>query len=434
MNQGVNGEQINNIIDSVSEKFGYDEELNRTLKRIVPVMIEGKSKEITSMLFDTLNRVKIFVLENNATKEDIDKCQKEVFGGTNKNIKFEEETGSEYGKGIAAGAYVNEPVFDDDMNIVGRQSFLYVTKLSKYDKLKEVYETDINLSHLIHELGHAWASEKEEFVQTEDGNYINNVGACAITARVDKENKSVLSDNYEGLFLEETLNTIEEEGTLCKLLGIDSINELKSKGYVPSSYQGMMTDITKSYVEKFGKERFYDFRFVKDKEALIDIEKAIEATEGWSIIQTEEYEKGKRAKFSKVNELNTTDGAKRMINSIFEQYDNVYFPDNSKFTPMQKLENVFQQVYNFGAAKYNFDIMKPENLEIYKAIVLSMINEGYVLKNQAKELPKEKYKEENNFMTELKGNVKTEDEMKEAKNLYSKKEINEIENAEYESR
>jgi len=414
---------INKIIDNVSEKFSYDEELNSILKRIVPVMIEGKSEEISNMLFDTLNRVKIFVLENNATKEDIDRCQEEVFGGTNRDVKFESETGSEYGKGIAAGAYVNEPIFDDDMNIVGKQSFLYVTKLSKYDKLAEVYGTDINLSHLIHELGHAWASEKEEFVQDENGNYVNNIGACSITATVDKKNKAVLSDNYEGLFLEETLNTIEEENTLCKLLGIENINELKAKGYVPSNYQGLMTDITKSYIEKFGKERFNDFRFLKDKDALRGIEEAIENTEGWKIIQTEEYEKGKRAKFAKVNELNTTDGAKRMINDIFGQYDHVYFPDNSQFTPMQKLENVFQQLFNFSVAKYSFDIMKAENLEIYKEVVRAMINEGYVLKNQAKELPKEKNKEENSFMAELKENVKTDEEISSENNQIIKKEI-----------
>lgn len=411
MNQTDKGRDINELIDNVSEKYGYDEELNRMLKKVVPVMIDGKSEEIANMLFATLERVKIFVLPYNATKEDIDRCQKEVFMNNNQDITFDEETGSEYGKGIAAGAYVNEPVFDDDMNITDKQSFLYVTRLSKYDKLTEVYGTDINLSHLVHELGHAWASEKEEFVQQEDGTYINNVGACAITARVDKENKSVISDKYEGLFIEETLNTIEEENTLCKLLGIESISELKAKGYVPSSYQGMMTDIMRSYVEKFGKERFDSFRFLKDREALIEIEESIEATEGWEVIQTEEYEKNKRAKFAKVNELNTTEGAKRIINGIFEKYDNVYFPDNSKFTPMQKLENVYEQLYNFGAAKYNFDIMNSENLEIYKAIVLSMVNEGYVLKNQAKELPKEKDKEENNFMTELKGNVKTDNEI-----------------------
>ena len=432
LNNREANQDINQIIDNVSQKFGYSEELNKTLKRIVPYMVKDKSDEVKDMLFKTLNRVKIFVLPSNATKEDIDRCQTEVFGDTNKDVKFVEQDRGEYGKGVAAGAYVNEPVFNADMDIVGRQSFLYITELSKYDKLAEVYGTNINISHLIHELGHAMASEKEEFVQDENGNYINNVGACKIACKVDKENKTVIPDGYDGLFIEETLNTIEEETVLCDMLGIENISELKAKGYVPSSYQGMMTDIMKSYVEKFGKERFDDFRFLKDREALKDIDKAIEETEGWSFIQTEEYEKNKRIKFAKVNELETTEGAKRSINNLFSEYDDVYFPDNSKFTPMQKLENVFTQVYNFGSVKYNFDIMKPENLEIYKEVVRSMINEGYVLKNQAKEIPKRNnnVKEESSFLSELKQSVRSDEDVLEEENKSkdtietSEKEIN----------
>jgi len=301
--------------------------------------------------------------------------------------------------------------------------------------MAEIYGTDINLSHLIHELGHAWASEKEEFVKTEDGNYINNVGACKISAKVNKESKSVLSYNYEGLLTEETLNTIEEEDTLCKVLGVESINELKEKGYVPSTYQWLITNIMRSYVDKFGKERFDSYRFLKDRQALKEIEESIIATEGWGIILTEEYEKGKRAKYEKIDDLQTTEGAKNSIKDLFAKYEDVYFPDNSKFTPMQKLENVFEQVYNFNTVKYNFDIMKPENKEIFDSVVISMTQEGYVLKNQAKELPKKKNKEESNFMAELKGNVKSDEEIKkEEKDMNDKKEINEIENTEYESR
>lgn len=98
MNQTDKGRDINELIDNVSEKYGYDEELNRMLKKVVPVMIDGKSEEIANMLFATLERVKIFVLPYNATKEDIDRCQKEVFMNNNQDITFDEETGSEYGK------------------------------------------------------------------------------------------------------------------------------------------------------------------------------------------------------------------------------------------------------------------------------------------------------------------------------------------------
>ena len=408
----IENTEIDDIIDNISEKFGYDDELKENLKRIVPSMLKGKNDESKQLLYSTLERVKIFILPNNATMENVEQCQKETFEGKNNGVEFIEQDRGEYGKKLAAGAYVNEPVFDDNMNIVDRQSFLYVTRLSKYDSLCKVYGTDINLSHLIHELGHAWASEKEEFIQDDNGNYINKVGACTITARVDKENKKVENIGYSGLLMEEALNTIEEENTLCDVLGIEDVKELRMVGYVPSTYQGMMTDIMKSYVEKFGNESFDNYRYLKDNNALKQIEKSIEDTEGWSHIQTEEYTNKKRSKIAKVNDLETTDAAKRLINNLFETYDDVYFPDNSKFTPMEKLENVLTQVYNFSSVKYNFDIAKPENLEIYKEVVRSMINEGYVLKNQAKEvIKKEKVIPENTFMSQLKSNVKTDEEI-----------------------
>ena len=66
---------MNNIaayIDQIAEKFGYDEELVSQLKRVVPIMTEGKSEEVKNMLFDTLDRVKIFVIENDPTREDVE--------------------------------------------------------------------------------------------------------------------------------------------------------------------------------------------------------------------------------------------------------------------------------------------------------------------------------------------------------------------------
>ena len=69
---------MNNIeayIDQIAEKFGYDEELVSQLKRVVPIMTEGKSEEVKNMLFDTLNSVKIFVMENDPTREDVEKCK-----------------------------------------------------------------------------------------------------------------------------------------------------------------------------------------------------------------------------------------------------------------------------------------------------------------------------------------------------------------------
>lgn len=144
---------MNNIaayIDQIAEKFGYDEELVSQLKRVVPIMTEGKSEEVKNMLFDTLDRVKIFVIENDPTREDVEKCKQEVMGKDNKGVTFVEEDRGEYdNRGVAAGAYVNEPVFDEDMNIVGRNSFIYTTKLGKYSKLAGLYDTRIDRKSVV---------------------------------------------------------------------------------------------------------------------------------------------------------------------------------------------------------------------------------------------------------------------------------------------
>lgn len=152
---------------------------------------------------------------------------------------------------------------------------LYVYHVCKKNsQLREIYGTDINLSYLIHELGHAIAARKDEFVQNEDGSITNNIGAIEISSIVDKDKKEVKDVDYSGIFMEETLNTIEEERVLCDVLNIENVKELYSKGYVPSNYQGLIVDIMKSYIEKFGAENFDIFRILKDREAFKNYRKS----------------------------------------------------------------------------------------------------------------------------------------------------------------
>ena len=429
---------INKYIDEIAEKFDYDEELTCQLKRIVPAMLEDKSEEAQQLLFDTLRRVKIFVMEDIFTKEDVENCKKEIMGEDNKDVTFVQEKRGKYDDmGVASGAYINEPVFDKDMNIVDRKGFIYVSKLPNNIEISKVYGTRINLSHLIHELGHAWASEKEEFVQDKDGNFVTKVGAYVSKSEVNKEKREVSVKTYEGLMIEEALNTIEEENTVCKVLNIEDIREISlKKGYSMSSYQGAMTDMMRAYAQKFGKERFDSYRIFKNGKALEEVEKVIEETDGFHVIKTEEYTKKKKAKFSRINDLETTEGAKQNINEVVEKYSKDFFPDNTKFTPMQKLENVYRQIYDFSVARYNFDILQDcngkmqrneHNLGIYKEVMGAILEEGYVLKNQAKELP-EKEEKTNDFIASLKNDIKSDKEMekeinnKTAENRYVQKE------------
>jgi len=381
-------ENIDVFIDSVSDKFGYSETLRNDLKRIVPIMLSGKSESKKQMLFDALSEVRIFVLPDGATVADLENCKSEVFGQDNNGVEFVEADMGEYSQNdFPAGAYISEPVFDEEMNIVGRNRMLYVQELSKYSALNQVYGSNINLSHLIHELGHAWAAQTDEYIQNPDGSFVQNVGVCSITSRVDKDSRKVVTEKTEGLFVEETLNTIQEEDALLQLTNAKSVSELAEKGYVRSSYQGMQTDIMKSYVEKFGEDIFEEYRYSKDASALSSVEEALVDTEAWQILGTDEYTSKKKTKLSEVEQLQASPEAIARIKRLFEKYPEVYFPSNANFTPIQKLNNVLEQLYNFNSVKYNFNIMgNDNNLEIYKGVVSAMVSEANALRIQAKDI------------------------------------------------
>lgn len=417
---------IESFIDDISEKFGYTEILKDDLKRIVPIMLSGKDETKSKMLLDALSETKIFVLPDDAQMEDLEKCKDEIFGKDNKDVTFKETDMGEYSKdSLPDGAYVSEPVFDDNMNIVGRNRMLYVKELSKYSALNQVYGSNINLSHLIHELGHAWAAQTDEYVQNADGSIAQNIGPCSITARVDRETRTVTGDAVDGLFIEETLNTIQEEKVILELTGAKSIAELAAKGYVRSAYQGMQTEIMKTYVDKFGEAVFEEYRYSKDLSVLAGLEQALRNTKAWEILGTQEYIGRKKTQIAQIENLKKCTGepateAIAKIGGLFEKYSDVYFPANDQFTPIQKLNNVLEQLYDFNSVKYNFAIMdNDDNLEIYKTVVSAIVSEANALRVQAQDIVMPESKD---FMGNLKAKLQPQKEADEYYASVDKKE------------
>lgn len=381
--------KINKAVNDAAEKFGYDEELVGVLQRIIPAMSYDKSDEIQEMICNTLLRTKIYIFDHELSEEEYDACERESLGDPPSRAEFVYQDRGEYDKGPLVGGYVSEPVFDQDMELVDRKSFIYSSRIPEGSPLSKVYGTTINLSHLIHELGHGVASEKDEYVKLQDGSIINNLGAYSIKYKVDKENKKVYESESTGLIIEDALNTIQEEEVLCKVLGIDSVKELSQYGYVPSNYQGTISDMMQEYINKFGKERFDSFRILKQKDSINDIENALSSTDAWKKIQDGKISQDRKDAIDKIDKIDFSDWSKERISGFFEEYKDIYFPDNSQFTPIEKLENVFSQIYNFKAIRYNFNLSSKDQMEAYKGILLTMLREGYVPLNQAPEIDKQ---------------------------------------------
>lgn len=388
---------INESIDLVGKKYGYDDELISVLKRCIPAMAEGKSEEDVKLLMDTLDRVQIYTFEQQPTKEQVDAITEEKINGRNQNVKEESYDLGEYGNGVAPGAYVNQPIFDDNMNIVDRVGFLYTTNLYSQGETAKFYGTKINLSHLIHELGHAWAAQKGEFEQEENGDYTMNVGAVHYTNKVDRDKRTVVETGVSGLYVEEALNSIEEEKTLLNVLGISNLNEIP--GYVRSQYLGDMSDMMKHYIEKLGVPAFEKIRIQKDKSKLGELQDVFDQTGYKEEMNTPEYYNKKREIFEKYKNTDMSDMAKQRIRGHLEKYDDLYFSAHESKDFLEHLDTVLHQMYNFKSIKYSYDIYKDEIKQVYIDTHVAMLKEGYIPVNRAADIIEKSKKQENKQVT-----------------------------------
>lgn len=371
-------------IEEIGKKFNYSNELVEALKRCVPAMAKGKSKPEIQLLIETLERVEIFDFIEQPNKKQLDAIEESKTNGRNKGVKYITPDKGEYGKNIAPGAYNTLPVFNENMEIIDRIGYMYLTRLDRYSKEQDMYKTTINLSHLIHELGHAWAAQKDEYVQNENGNFICRVGTTSINYEVDKANRAVIEKETKGLFIEEALNTLEEEKVLCEVLEIRNVKEIP--GYVPSQYQGLMKSVIESYVEEIGRLPFSKLRILGDTKDLGAYQSILESTEAAQYFKTKQWKDRKRATFDRTSELEkVSDENKLKIKGFLEEYEEVYFSIDDEKTFFDKLDNVLEQLYDFNAIKYSFNIIGSEkNNEIYSKVQTEILREAFAPLNQAK--------------------------------------------------
>ena len=384
-------EELNDIVEEVCVKFGYDsndrennDSLKTVLSRVVAVMLKDSNQEDRNLFYQMLRHTPIVVTEN-LTREGYEKLKEQYIGNINSHIIEEDTSLGEYGKEIGAGAYVSEPIIDENLQVKGKKSFIYMQKVDG-DK-KEFFGTDINVAHLIHELGHAWHAEKDEFVMQEDRTLRERVGTAEFIYSFYKgEDGRYIQrcDKTTGLMIEEGMNTIEEEQAMADYMNI-SLEEMQEKYrsvLIPSNYQGYISSFMQYTLNELNKEDFEDWRLHGSSESKAKIENLMIRTQYWADREKDilpssnsprNYGK-KRQIISRMPNENVQD--------FFRQYEDVYFPDISQMSPLDKIENVLEQSFNMNMIKYSMDI------ENYKDLIDCLGYEGYSLINQSSEIKK----------------------------------------------
>ena len=271
------------------------------------------------------------------------------------------------------------------MQLMGKKSFIYIQKVE--GNAKKFFGTNINVSHLIHEMGHAWHAEDNEYTMEEDGTLTRRAGTVQMKSSFIKQSDGKILQKFEnvtGLFIEEEMNTIQEEEAMAKYMGI-SKEEMKKayfsfeSGLLPSNYQGINISNMEYLLEQISKVDFEKWRMHGDLQAKQNIENLFAKTEDWQQRENRfpKYYEKKREVIQKIESPK--------VQEFFQEYENTYFPDVSKMTPLQKIDNTLEQFYNLCDLKYHIPI------EIYPDLITKNCYEFCPLINQASEI---KVKEE----------------------------------------
>ena len=176
--------EINKIVNEVCKKFQYDstdkewnDSLRTVLIKVCSVMLKDANEEDRNLFYEMLRHTPIVVTEN-LTREGLKQLEEQYIGNINPHILDQEIDLGEYSKNVGAGAYVSEPILDENLQLKGKKSFLYIQRVS--EKMQHFFGTDINVSHLIHELGHAWHAEKDEYTMLPNNILKERVGTADV--------------------------------------------------------------------------------------------------------------------------------------------------------------------------------------------------------------------------------------------------------------
>lgn len=380
-------QEIEDIVDDVTKKFNYDEDMKMVLGKIIRATVGDKPYEDRHRLYCVLQTTPIVVLDSDKriTQEEL---SLKMGGNVNPHIKDKETFDQgEYGKADinGAGAFVSEPILDEDLNIIGIKKYIYVDGFDKTKPLNDqrqrfldLFGTGINVPHLIHELGHAYVSEENPY--SIEGNIVTQrMGVCTnkykITPLGNGQYESEQISN-EGIFIEEGLNTNFEEETLAKYLGLSLEETQKLYGDVfPSSfYQIKISSMTRNLVEIGLKQDIDKWRTLGDKQAL---ERC-----NTPFYKANFYEKRHRlfermpkeaeqsnieiiaARNKAFNHIEKADSIEKDENgqTIVKNYEKEtlekiepdFFPETENMMPMDMINAILLQLYDLSVNKYSF--------------------------------------------------------------------------------
>jgi hypothetical protein len=367
------------IIKRVVEKYGYNKDLEQTLRRILPAMLKGRSYQDRRVFYEMLEETQIVIV---TSQEELKRREEEEFGGLNPHIVEEDSEKSVYNQLKPAGFYRRDPILDESGKLVGKKQAVFVQAIDTKGRLSsseeervKIFGTAIQVSHLIHELGHAWAAQHNGLIQEEDGSVISRVGTAEVKYEYSPigDGKYSCKESYpKNMMIEEAMNTEQEEDSLKRFLQVDSdkLNELYNSGILDrSNYQKLVLMIMRSALNCGLRKDFETYRMYNDRASESKINNALTQTE-WHQKRGENSEFTNRKiqliKILSQGQEICDDGIIRPIDDTQKEKINKrkqfvelcredFLKDKSEMSPMECYDNLLTQFFDINAKNSCFD-------------------------------------------------------------------------------
>lgn len=257
----------NILIEEVSNKYGYNEELKIAIGLTIPLMVKEYGIDKLDDIYNLFRNTKI-IATSDISKEHREAIEKEMIGVANSHI-IDKNDDNPYQSDKDPGSYYSyQAIYDENMNVAGEVRWLVVKDMgSSYngEDYKNMFGTTVNMPYFIHEMGHAFAMQNPTYRKEGNKIYTKHGMYEEVISFEQKDDKvEIDSDSLNSVILEEAINEKQTQDMLVELMGVDDYKEVQEKldsiNHNTTSYGSTIIALAEKFEKVIGKDNLLKLR------------------------------------------------------------------------------------------------------------------------------------------------------------------------------
>ena len=265
------------LVNEVSSKYGYNEELQIAIRLTLPLMVKQYGEERISDICDLFRNTRIFAT-NDMSAKNREHMEEIMLNGANSHLVIDDGE-DPYQTDIDPGSYYSyQAIYDEEMNVVGEARWVAVKDMEgtlNCEQYKNLFGTTINMPYFIHEINHAFAMQNPTYRKEGDRIFAKHGMVEQEFLFASHDGKIELKDDMtNNIIIEEAINEKITQDMLLELMRVSEYSEvarmLQDINHVSSSYSPVLISLAEKMENILGKEALLNWRKDNDVNVLRD--------------------------------------------------------------------------------------------------------------------------------------------------------------------